>query len=238
MAGVLSALCVYVRPSTAGLVLGWTALLMARQGIDRGRSWVGAGAVVGIVIVSLIPWAARNDRVTGHWCWLTHRGGISLYDGVGPQASGAGDLGQIKNMPAVAGLDEAAWDQWFRQQSWESIRSDPWRIVRLAGVKLARTWSPILHADELSSTPIRVLFAAWSVVLFALAIAGGVMLWRRRATLVGLLLPALYLSALHSVFVGSVRYRAGAIPGLAILAAVAVSCMAGSVRAGEAEAER
>lgn len=228
LTGLLSALCVYVRPSTVGLVLIWTGFLAARQGIGRARTWAGIGIVLGIVIVSLVPWAVRNQRVTGHWCWLTYRGGISLYDGVGPQATGASNLGPVKNMPAVAGLDEAAWDQWFHQQAWEAIRSDPWRIVGLAGVKLARTWSPILHADELRSGTIRVLFAAWSIALFGLAFGGGVMLRRRPAVLVALLLPAAYLSALHSVFVGSVRYRAGAIPALAILAAVVVSAVVGA----------
>jgi hypothetical protein len=41
-----------------------------------------------------------------------------------------------------------------------------------------------------------------------------------------LLLPALYLSALHSLFVGSVRYRLGAMPMIEILAALAVVALA------------
>ena len=226
LTGVLSALCVYLRPSTAGLVLVWTAVLVIRQGVGGYRAWAGGAVVVGVVVLSLVPWAARNRRVTGHWCWLTYRAGISLYDGVGPQATGAGDLGAIKSMPAVAGLDEAAWNRWFVQASWDSIRSDPLRVFRLAGVKLARTWSPVLHAEELRSTSIRVLFAVWSIALFALAL-GGVLAWRRRpAVVLGLLVPALYLSVLHSVFVGSVRYRAGAIPGLAVLAAFALMTIA------------
>ena len=219
--GALSALCVYVRPSSAGLVLAWTVFLLVRRRFTL-RAWGGAGMVVGTVVVCLLPWALRNQRITGHLCWLTHRAGISLYDGVGPQATGASNLGAIKNMPAVAGLDEAAWNRWFLTESFRSIRSDPVRIIRLAGVKLARTWSPVLHAQEYRSTGARLVFAAWSIPFFALAVAGMVMLRRDAGTWLALLLPTLYLSALHSVFVGSVRYRTGALPMLAVFSAVAL----------------
>jgi hypothetical protein len=222
--GALSALCIYVRPSALGLVLIWTAFLLLRRRWNR-HAWAGAVIVVLTVVLALLPWALRNRRTTGHLCWLTHRAGISLYDGVGPQATGASSLGAIKNMPAVADLDEAAWNGWFVRESVRSIRSDPARIIRLAGVKLGRTWSPVLHAQEYRSTGIRLLLAAWSIPFFALAVAGIVMLRREAGTCVALLLPALYLSALHSVFVGSVRYRVGAIPMLAVLSAVALAAL-------------
>ncbi|MCH7814429.1 MAG: hypothetical protein IID40_10465, partial [Planctomycetes bacterium] len=62
----------------------------------------------------------------------------------------------------------------------------------------------------------------WSIPFFVLTIAGLVLLRRRPWTCLALLMPALYLSALHSLFVGSVRYRVGAVPMLAVFAAVAV----------------
>ena len=222
--GALSALTIYLRPSAAGLVVVWVLFLLMRRGFDR-QGWGGAVVVAVVVVVSLVPWAERNRRLTGHWCWLTHRAGISLYDGVGPQATGASDLGLIKDMPAVAGLDEVAWNEYFLSESWRSIREDPLRIIRLAGVKLARTWSPVLHAEELRSPVIRLAFAGWSTVLFALAIVGLAELRKRPGVCVALLLPVLYLSGLHSLFVGSVRYRAAAIPMLAVLAAIAAATL-------------
>lgn len=222
--GALSALAIYLRPSAAGLVLVWVLFLLVRRGFDR-QGWAGVVVVAAVVVVSLVPWAERNRRVTGHWCWLTHRAGISLYDGVGPQATGASDLGPIKSMPAVAGLDEAAWNEYFLTESWRSIRADPLRIVRLAGIKLVRTWSPVLHAKELRSPVIRLAFAVWSMVFFGLAIVGLAELRKRPGVCVGLLLPVLYLSGLHSLFVGSVRYRAAAIPMLAVLAAIGAATL-------------
>jgi len=218
--GVLASLNVYVRPSIAGLVLLWLGLLFVRR--PTRRDLAGVACAGGVVVLSLVPWAARNQRVTGHWCWLTHRLGISLYDGVGPQATGAGDLGDVKAMPAVAGLDEVAWNEWFLDHAWQAMRDDPRRTLRLAGTKLARTWSPVLHADEYSSPWIRLIFGGWSVSFFGLALGGVVLLRCRPAVWIALLLPAAYVALLHSLFVGSVRYRVTATPTLAVLAGWAV----------------
>ena len=110
-----------------------------------------------MVVASLVPWAARSRYVTGDWCWLTHRGGISLYDGVGPQATGESNLGDIKAMPAVAGLSEVEWNRWFLKESFRAMREDPGRILRLAGIKLARTWNPLPNVETYQSRSIRFI---------------------------------------------------------------------------------
>ena len=92
-----------------------------------------------MVAVCLVPWAVRNRQVTGDWCWLTNRAGISLYDGVGPGATGDSDRGEIKRMPAVRGLDETTWNRYFLTESVRAMREDPVRILRLALVKIGRT---------------------------------------------------------------------------------------------------
>ena len=101
------------------------------------------------------------------------------------------------------------------------------RIVRLAGVKLRRMWNPFPNVESYQSAATRLISAAWTLPVFMLAALGSVVLvvrrredgWKMAALL---LLPALYLSALHCVFVGSVRYRLGAMPMLEILAAYAL----------------
>ena len=216
---LLAALCVYVRESSLVLVTVWTAFLVIRRRFERSAV-TGGVLVLVVVVVSLLPWAVRNERVTDHFCWLTHRGGISLYDGVGPQATGAGNLGAIKMTEAVRDLDEAAWNRYFWDKSLESIRSDPLRILGLAGVKMARMWNPVPNVDTYQSGFIRFISAAWMLPLYALAVFGAVRLYRRnRGAVVALLLPAVCLLALHAVFVGSVRYRLGAMPMVEVLAA-------------------
>ncbi len=224
--GLVAALCVYVRESSLGLVALALCFVVACRRFDRS-SLAGVAIAGGIVVMALVPWAARNRHVIGEWCWLTTRGGLSLYDGVGPQATGASDLGPIKQMPAVHGLSEVQWSRYFQDESLKAIRADPGRIVKLAGTKLARLWNPFPNVRQYQSPLVRTISVVWTVPIFTLAVVGA--LWlsirnRREGLRVAffLLLPAVYVSVLHSLFVGSVRYRLPAIPMLEILAAVAL----------------
>lgn len=224
--GLLSAICVYLRESSIGLVLvGIVWVVMIHR--PRRGALCGAAICLLIVAATLFPWAYRNDRILGEWRWLTTRGGISLYDGVGPQADGGSDLGDVKDSAAVRDMGELDRDAYFRREAWNTIQSDPARIVRLAGVKLARFWNPIPNVESYRSSFTRLVSAGWMLPVLILAV-GGVAVLVRQSEIGGLrlalflLLPALYLSVLHCVFVGSVRYRLPAMPFLEILAALAI----------------
>ena len=223
--GLLGALCVYLRESSVGLVAAAVLLVAAFHRFDR-RTLMGVAIAVCIVVVALLPWAARNRYVIGRWCWLTTRGGISLYDGVGPQATGASDLGNVKRMPAVSGLSEVEWNRYFLRESYKAIRAEPARILRLVGTKLGRTWNPLPNVETYQSRSARTVSAAWMLPVYTFAAIGALLLFARtrgaRQKALLLLLPAVYLSVLHSLFVGSVRYRLSAVPMIEMLAAVAL----------------
>ncbi len=224
--GLVAALCVYIRESSLGLVAVVLCFIAVCRRLDRS-SLAGVAVVGVIVITALAPWAARNRHVIGEWCWLTTRAGISLYDGVGPQATGAGDLGAIKQMPAVRGMGEVEWNRYFLDESWKAIRADPGRIVKLAGTKLARLWNPFPNVRQYQSPLVQTISIAWTVPVFTLGVVGALWLsikYRKDGLRIAffLLLPALYVSILHSLFVGSVRYRLPAMPLIEILAAVAL----------------
>lgn len=215
--GAVSAICVYLRE--AGVVFVGALLLYSMMLRRDARTVAGAALAAGIVVAALAPWGMRNQRVLGEWYWFTTRGGISLYDGVRPGATGEGNLAGVKDSPEVAGLGEAAWDRHFRAAARRALVDEPARVAGLIPAKLSRTWSPWVHAYE--SRVVRMIFAAWYVPLYVLAAIG---VWARRrdgrALMLLLLLPVVCVTLLHSVFVGSVRYRVGAIPALAILAAM------------------
>ncbi len=224
--GVISAACVYLRESSVGLLLIALPAVALLQPRNR-RHAIGAAMAIAIVVASLVPWAVRNQSLTGQWCWLTLRGGISLYDGVRPAATGASDLGDVKQSPEVVGLAEPEWDHYFRDRALEIIRADPIRILRLAGVKLLRMWNPVPNVETYQSGAARMVSLWWTVPTFGLALAGLIVcLVRDRRCAWGaillLLLPAVYFSLLHSLFVGSVRYRLPATPMIEVLAAVAL----------------
>ena len=225
----MATLCVHLRESSLGLIALTLVFTLACRRFDR-NAWMGTIIVGGVVVASLVPWAARNKSVTGQWTWLTNRAGISLYDGVGPQATGASNLADLQQMPAVAELDETEWNRYFLDASFRAIRSDPSRILNLAVVKVKRMWNPFPNVDTYQSSGVRFISAAWAFPTFALALAGVFVLRsndRRQGfrTAVYLLLPALHLTALHSFFVGSVRYRLPAIPMLEILSAIALTTL-------------
>ncbi|RME37163.1 MAG: hypothetical protein D6788_10070, partial [Planctomycetota bacterium] len=222
--GIAAAVTVYTRESGLVLILAGTAFLILASRFHR-RIVAGAVLIVLIVVLSLVPWAWRNARVVGGPVWLTTRAGISLYDGVRPDADGSSDLGAIKQMPAVRELSETEWNRYFLRASLDLLRKDPGRIVRLIPVKLARTWNVVPNVAGYRSVSMMLLSAVWTVPMFGLSLIGVVWCGLRKRngarTVFFLGFPALIISLLHCVFVGSVRYRLGAMPMLSVLAAVA-----------------
>jgi len=221
-AGFFLWLAIMLRPSAAILaVLAPLALVVLRR-FDR-RAVVQATMIPAIVIIGLLPWAARNRAVIGEWRWLSTRGGISLYDGLQPGATGGSDLAHTKEDPAVQGLSETQWDEHWRSAAWAEARRDPARVARLAWRKLLRTWSPIPNVEEYHSGFIAFVSAAWMLPVLVLALAGW---WRYRRCVAAwaiLLLPVVAFTLLHMVYVGSVRYRVPVMPFVVVLSAAGLA---------------
>ncbi|HSW44079.1 MAG TPA: hypothetical protein VLM89_00740 [Phycisphaerae bacterium] len=223
-AGLLLWLGVMLRPSAVMLVAATAALLLAGRRAIRQR-WQAAAIVVVVVIIALLPWALRNRVVLGQWRWLTTRGGISLYDGLQPGATGGSDLAHTKTLPEMRGLSEIAWDRYFRDQAWAAVRQDPARAIGLAWNKFLRTWSLGPNVAAYRHGLPAVVSAGWTASLLVLAIVG---LWSRRrsaAACVTILLPVIVFTLLHMVFIGSVRYRVPVMPMVMVLSAAGLHCL-------------
>ncbi|HEX2972079.1 MAG TPA: hypothetical protein VHP11_07085 [Tepidisphaeraceae bacterium] len=222
-----------------GLIVGGLAALVRPAGIAIPivlaffAAWVhfGSGhrltwgigyALAGIVftIAALTPWAIRNEQLFGHTLWLTSQGGITLYDGVHPGATGASDQSFLDKHPDAASMKELDRDDYFRMLARREILQNPKRVARLALVKVARTWTPVPLSEQFSGN--RLYFVAglaYTVPLFLLA-ATGLLLGRLRFPVrLYLLAPALVITLMHAITVGSMRYRLPAEPFLAVLAA-------------------
>lgn len=224
VAGLFLLVAVYLRPSAIILaLLVPAAVVICRR---MSRDGVYAGAAIGLMIgCGLLPWAARNRMVTGHWVWLTTRGGISLYDGMRAGTDGGSDLAATKTMPAVAEMDEIEWNRYFKQRAWTLMREDPGRVAELAWLKFKRTWSLSPNVAQYSSGPIAALAGLWSGAILFTAVIG---LWRYRRAVscwFMLLLPVAVFTLLHMLFVGSVRYRVPVMPMVMVLAAAGVGVL-------------
>ncbi len=226
-AGLAMGGAVLARPSWA---LFLPAILAAWViGAGRGRR---VGAIRGALIVGaasaaiLAPWWARNARVFGRFVPTAMWVGASLYDGINPRANGESEM-RFTEEPGVRALAEVEQDAVFRGRSLAFARSDPGRVLVLAGVKLGRFWSPWPNAATLQAPGVALASAAVTLPVYALIALG---VWDRRrdpralALLAG---PLVYFCLLHMVFVSSVRYRIpGEVPALG-LAAVGLGRLAG-----------
>jgi hypothetical protein len=225
--GLLLALSVLVRPSAVALpvVLGIGAAFVNRtrpgtyqEPVNRRPLPVGTTMLL-LTMLVLIPWWARNFHVLKRAVWLDTNGGITLYDGYNPDATGASNQGFIRREPELKVLNEVDRSEYLSQKAIEYARSHPRRDIELAGAKLARTWSPVPLSDEFGRPAYRAIALAYSLPLDVLVVLGLMAGRLPKAAKVLLLLPAIYFSTVHALTVGSLRYRMPAEPPMAVIAA-------------------
>lgn len=218
LAAFLATAAIFMRPSATGFVVVlWLALLIRPR--PAARRAVALGVVV--LIAALIPWGARNWSVIGSTALLSSNGGVTLYDSLGPQARGDSNQSFLQDMPELSDLGECAADAELRHRAWQSLADNPQRAIELAGVKFRRTWSLTPNVAEHRAGATAVASATYTGVLLLVAPFG---LWRARKIRsfgVSILLPVVYFTLLHMVYVGSVRYRVPLMPLLAVAAGVA-----------------
>ncbi len=226
-------MAVYVRPSGAGLaiVMGIASVFLpGRHPFAVHSRWplpVGLTTAM-LLLIALLPWAMRNNRVLDEWIWMTTNHGITLYDGWHiDNTTGGSDQSFIAKMPQLGLMNEIERDAYLKDKAFAAIREHPGRAVLLAMKKAGRTWSPIPLSQQ--DQPLYLLAGLlYSVPLFLLAGVGLLYSELARSAKAFLLAPAVYLTLLHMLSVGSVRYRLPADPALAILAAAGLAAIAGA----------
>ncbi len=191
--------------------------------------------VLAIIIAGLMPWWVRNwELFHSNFFRFSTLEGISLYESVYHGATGGPRQSRIKWPTYMKKLNESERDDRWTSMAFAAIRKHPWRVGRLAFIKLGRTWSPWLHAKGFRNPAVNVLLTFWYLVQYLFAIVGLWHLWlhRRNTLLAVTLIPILYLTAMHALFLGSVRYRVPLIPLLCFLAAIGVRQLYSAMMAG------
>jgi Dolichyl-phosphate-mannose-protein mannosyltransferase len=226
--GLLLALAVLVRPGAIALpvVLGVAAALVNRNRREPYDSrWPLPVAATMLLLTGLVlfPWAVRNRWQLGAWVWTSTNDGITGYDGFDPDATGASDQRFLNRMPWTRDMTELARSRYFATLADEWIADHRLEALKLSGMKIARTWSPMPLSDQYGGRRLYVTVGiVFDAVLFLLVLAG-----LRRDNLPGpakrfLLLPAVYFTAAAALSVGSLRYRIPADGPMGIIAASAV----------------
>ena len=219
---LLGAAAVMTRPAVVLLVpLLW--LLIGVCSGDRRRIWLRSVLCPLVLAAALLPWGLRNKAVLGSFAWLSTNGGVTLYDAQGPQADGSSNQAFLQDTPAFRGLDEATLDRTLARRAAEQMCADPGRVLRLAGVKLLRTWSPIPNVAEYRSGAVATVGAVYTVVVLLGAVAGLARSRGRRTLRALLWVPVIYFTLVPCIYIGSVRYRVPLMPLLAVAAASVLS---------------
>ncbi len=195
-----------------------------------GRAILAGGVLVLLAahVLVVAPWTVRNRVVLGAWVPVTTKLGTDLYEASFPGATG-GPVAWREHPAAreildrVRGVSEVEADRLLRAEAWRSIRGAPLRFARLAAVKLYRVWTPVPNHEAFRDPLVLAvsLLACGSVLLLAFL---GLLRLRRGSVLAVLLLALpLYVTLLHVVFIGSIRYRLPVEPVLVLLAAYRVA---------------
>jgi len=227
-AGMLAGAATLARPSWLLFTpFAMTGGIVASK--QRGSRAVALIIMLVALSIVMVPWWVRNYRVVGRFVPTTLQVGASLYDGLNPQANGASNMWfandyyhQFEDLRRAGKLDkplEVALDERLRHDALQWVMTHQGRALQLALIKFSRMWNVWPNDQQFRSLAVRAAIAAGYLPVLLLAIVGAWKFVRRGFVYALCILPAIYLTMLHVVFVSSLRYREPAMMGAIVLAA-------------------
>lgn len=158
-------------------------------------------------LLMMTPWAMRNMNLLGRPALGGTWGGASLYDGVGPLATGASDMRFVAD-PLFRDLPEVIQDDLWKELSYDEIQKNPQRILSLSFKKLVRFWSawPMDSGPSFIIVKLACALVVWPVWFTCLVGFYSSIRARNRYVLL-VVLPLIFTMLEHLIFVGSSRYR-------------------------------
>jgi 4-amino-4-deoxy-L-arabinose transferase-like glycosyltransferase len=212
-----------LRFASAGVLLGVAALLSPRILVFAPLALVGrllAGklrreGVVSLLVVAglavvLAPWTVNNYRCFGELIVTTTNGGINLYIGNNPWATGSYGMPPKGRYPEHVFHDSAFW----YRQAFGYLRSHPTETLLLSLSKALKLWRPH-YGDQ-------------AIVLGAF-LAGLVRFFRwqgrprRAAGLAFVLLAPLVVTVFHMVYFAEIRYLIPVLPFICLVGGAGVA---------------
>ena len=193
-----------------------------------------------IYCAMMSPWWLHNYNAYGTFVRLNLGSGMALYSGNNPFSYGGGidlDLNaHMKGFDSIANPVER--DRALQQAAFRHIRDDPSGFLERAGLNFLRFWRLWPYTETYSKSA----FVAVSLLSFApvlvLALIYLVLRGRRDFRMIApLVLFGGYLTCVHMVVPGSIRYRIPLEPFLIVLAAAGLAGIAARSRRGRSALE-
>jgi hypothetical protein len=215
IAAILFAAAAYVRPTA--LLLAPALCITTAIALRDKQAWRAIPVIVAVLVIALLPWAARNHHVLGRWIFTTTNGGVTLYDGFNPIADGSSNQRFLVEMPQLSLMTETQRDDELKSlaQTWATNHFSELPMLTLK--KIARLWSPLPLSADFGRPLYRIIAACYTIPFDVLAILALVLSRANPRTKLLLLTPAIVLTFVHAASVGSLRYRIPAEPLLAVL---------------------
>jgi len=245
-AGVLLGATTLNRENAAALfpvLAGWIAWLSWPAWPRATLGWIAA-FLAGAALV-LVPVGARNYYVGGLFALTTSQMGPNFYIGNEARANGTyealregrgdpryerTDARELAEQDLGRKLSPGEVSRYWMRRSWDDIRQDPLRWIKLLGWKWLLTWhklemtdSESMHTHAKFSTPLAVFTPIWHLGFVVPLAAVGIWYtrrdWRRLAALYAVIAAMALAVTIFYVFA---RYRYPLVPPLMLFASAAV----------------
>jgi hypothetical protein len=216
---------------TRSVLLFFPVFFFGALKLTRRWSWAWLLLLIGWGALPF-AWGVRNQRRYGQFIPLASNGGWNLWEGF------TLDREDVRRRPELMAeelrqkgvrtdLDLKAAGDYFSRKTQDFIKAHPVDAAKIVLGKFFLYWRPWPY--EPHNKAIRSVLAAYFTVLFAFALYGAAALWRDRSWLPAWALIA-NLSAMHSVFFTSLRYRSPLEPFLCALGAAGLYRLLSSSR--------
>jgi len=173
------------------------------------------------LFLTMSPWILRNAFIFKDFIPTTTKTGVNLYEALGPEATGGPMMLKMKLPTKYRELNEIQRDKFLRSETWKWIKENPTRPISLAFVKFFRLWNLGFNDNKLQNLKyINHALVLYSAILYACFLCGTFILTRNHFFY--LVTPIVYISLIHMVFLGSIRYRVPVLACIDIIAATAI----------------
>lgn len=227
--GLVSGYLVYLRPNLIIFGLAQTVQVWLSYKTIKQRLLASA-VLVGIVVLTIIPWSIRNWLAFHKVVWMSTNGGVTLWAGNNPLADG----GWVEPSPATwlgpdppvdlrgwPELTEVESDEKFQAEAINWIRSHPAEFLSLLPKKLVRSLSLSIGNEARQIDLPGTVYVAYLLFLI-LSLVGLVLSLARWRDLVALHLLIGVSTLTTLIYYGSTRQSSLLILPMVIFASLAI----------------
>jgi 4-amino-4-deoxy-L-arabinose transferase-like glycosyltransferase len=229
LCGVLLAIAALLKPFFLyfGIVMFLVLLL------SNIRIYKRIGVVFITTFILMSPWVIRNLLRYETFILTTRGSGITLYESNNPNATGGRGWKRIPDIQRILQMGEIERDNYTRKRAKEFIRNNPGRFLELIVEKQRRFWA-IIPGFEDYRTPLFITISLlWTVPVYIFAITGFWKIKNKLFNLFPIWFPILLFTLMHTVILGSIRYRLPIMPLINLYAGVGIMFVIKKIQGGK-----